>query len=817
MSSPGFRQRAYQGSPEYSNDVSSSAHAGSGFVASSVKAPSPILHDNTDYTTENSPHLPKLGSTVDIIAGDWKGMKGVCISPILFIHLSITMRPCVSLLVQVVRHVGRVHFADGDWVGLVLPSAKGIHDGTVQDVTYFSCKKRRGVFVRVEQIASEGEASQASGNGHRNEIAALQTETSHSPLTNLQSNGVPAGQRSGHLPHRSDSKQKVEGSNYASNRSNSESKSLRQEDDGGQTLYSNRHSTKQDMPSRMLGNECVSSSNIQSTTAPEVEERRKSYHSPDTRNRDSSALKKSNLNLQQMEIPTNGPQQTHVSTPKSGGNKSMQSSRTTGTKKSNKSQGKSPFVQARRYTSTWSKGKEPPLQWGKPTGTPPRGKTSNYLKRSPRSQQPEKRQTKVSPTSSEKSSAKRTKSTPRYSSAAGPRRGRATVKQEGKLAVRSPSAPPPKRSLYSVPPDKIKEIDKTFGKTDDSLIDLSHTLEPNWQLIKSKLRIGSTYPHLAVGERRQGTPRGHQSVRIQEPSVQEKADGSPHRVVGGQESSRPKYRPQNGPEKKSISTQTESGSLEDTHQVQGWPRILSAPVAPGLALLSSTQAESSQDNEDTKTSQHPTLETPHGRAKLHQTIAHARNLVRRQVTVTMESRKEMENRSHGENVANDAASPVSQGTSPGATTTENKQLLRRLERWRQRRNFHLSTTTLSSSFPPSNTAPISGTTPISRRRSNDGMVYQKQLVRSTVNEGLKSAISRFATIEGHKLYQSQVASDTQKNEEQTKYTVLSYGGLCEPGKFAHFVLCNHRKQEEVQNLQAVLVLVNWRNRTKTQL
>ncbi len=48
----------------------------------------------------------------------------------------------------VVRFIGPTSFASGYWVGLELPTPEGKNNGTVQGVTYFTCKDQCGLFVR---------------------------------------------------------------------------------------------------------------------------------------------------------------------------------------------------------------------------------------------------------------------------------------------------------------------------------------------------------------------------------------------------------------------------------------------------------------------------------------------------------------------------------------------------------------------------------------------------------------------------------------------------------------------------------------------
>mmetsp|Transcript_139387 Transcript_139387/g.347532 ORF Transcript_139387/g.347532 Transcript_139387/m.347532 type:complete len:1075 (-) Transcript_139387:636-3860(-) len=52
----------------------------------------------------------------------------------------------------VVRYIGDVKFAQGEWIGLELTEAKGMHDGNVMGTSYFECAPRHGVFAHVDQL-----------------------------------------------------------------------------------------------------------------------------------------------------------------------------------------------------------------------------------------------------------------------------------------------------------------------------------------------------------------------------------------------------------------------------------------------------------------------------------------------------------------------------------------------------------------------------------------------------------------------------------------------------------------------------------------
>jgi dynactin 1 len=52
----------------------------------------------------------------------------------------------------VVRYIGNLHFVDGDWLGLELPTAAGKNDGSVKGERYFQCQPGYGVFVNRQTV-----------------------------------------------------------------------------------------------------------------------------------------------------------------------------------------------------------------------------------------------------------------------------------------------------------------------------------------------------------------------------------------------------------------------------------------------------------------------------------------------------------------------------------------------------------------------------------------------------------------------------------------------------------------------------------------
>lgn len=55
----------------------------------------------------------------------------------------------------VIAYVGNTDFAPGTWIGVVLDSPTGKNDGTVNGVTYFTCKAKFGIFVRPDKLKAD--------------------------------------------------------------------------------------------------------------------------------------------------------------------------------------------------------------------------------------------------------------------------------------------------------------------------------------------------------------------------------------------------------------------------------------------------------------------------------------------------------------------------------------------------------------------------------------------------------------------------------------------------------------------------------------
>ena len=68
--------------------------------------------------------------------------------------LSVGSRVTVGGVKQgILRFLGRVHFMEGDWCGVELDEPEGLHDGTVEQVRYFTCKNGHGIFAPRSKVS----------------------------------------------------------------------------------------------------------------------------------------------------------------------------------------------------------------------------------------------------------------------------------------------------------------------------------------------------------------------------------------------------------------------------------------------------------------------------------------------------------------------------------------------------------------------------------------------------------------------------------------------------------------------------------------
>jgi dynactin 1 len=51
-----------------------------------------------------------------------------------------------------VAYAGPVHYAEGDYFGVVLDEPKGKNNGTIRGMQYFSCRPKHGLMVKVSEL-----------------------------------------------------------------------------------------------------------------------------------------------------------------------------------------------------------------------------------------------------------------------------------------------------------------------------------------------------------------------------------------------------------------------------------------------------------------------------------------------------------------------------------------------------------------------------------------------------------------------------------------------------------------------------------------
>mmetsp|Transcript_3046 Transcript_3046/g.6826 ORF Transcript_3046/g.6826 Transcript_3046/m.6826 type:complete len:371 (-) Transcript_3046:68-1180(-) len=71
-----------------------------------------------------------------------------------------------------VQYVGQVKFGDGEWVGVQLDAPKGMHNGTLFDITYFTCPEKMGIFTKADQLSVAGGAMPAAAPAVAAPVAA---------------------------------------------------------------------------------------------------------------------------------------------------------------------------------------------------------------------------------------------------------------------------------------------------------------------------------------------------------------------------------------------------------------------------------------------------------------------------------------------------------------------------------------------------------------------------------------------------------------------------------------------------------------------
>lgn len=80
-----------------------------------------------------------------------------------------------------ISFVGETKFASGEWIGVTLDAAEGMHDGTVMGVSYFECSPKCGVFAQAAQLTAQGAAPAAPAVAAVATASAPQTSSAAAP------------------------------------------------------------------------------------------------------------------------------------------------------------------------------------------------------------------------------------------------------------------------------------------------------------------------------------------------------------------------------------------------------------------------------------------------------------------------------------------------------------------------------------------------------------------------------------------------------------------------------------------------------------
>ncbi len=65
-----------------------------------------------------------------------------------------------------IKFIGETQFASGEWIGIVLDGPDGKNDGSVGDVTYFTCEPLHGLFVKRAQVKIDKEYYNSSDSAN---------------------------------------------------------------------------------------------------------------------------------------------------------------------------------------------------------------------------------------------------------------------------------------------------------------------------------------------------------------------------------------------------------------------------------------------------------------------------------------------------------------------------------------------------------------------------------------------------------------------------------------------------------------------------
>ncbi|KAL7043611.1 hypothetical protein ACKWTF_001595 [Chironomus riparius] len=96
-----------------------------------------------------------------------------------------------------ITFIGEVHFAPGEWAGIVLDDAEGKNDGAVSGKRYFQCEPKKGIFSRLTRLTREPIGSTVTDSmdfSFRSVTSPLRTSSGNtSPTHSVTSTSKPVG------------------------------------------------------------------------------------------------------------------------------------------------------------------------------------------------------------------------------------------------------------------------------------------------------------------------------------------------------------------------------------------------------------------------------------------------------------------------------------------------------------------------------------------------------------------------------------------------------------------------------------------------
>ncbi|XP_050097120.1 kinesin-like protein KIF13A isoform X2 [Anopheles aquasalis] len=117
-------------------------------------ASSTTMNDSTQHVEESDETDPNTSvmKTSDVMESSFSSTPGKheIIPEWVLVGESVLIRPYNTS--GVIAYVGGTHFQAGTWVGVELDTPTGKNDGTVQNIQYFECRPKHGIFVRVDKL-----------------------------------------------------------------------------------------------------------------------------------------------------------------------------------------------------------------------------------------------------------------------------------------------------------------------------------------------------------------------------------------------------------------------------------------------------------------------------------------------------------------------------------------------------------------------------------------------------------------------------------------------------------------------------------------